>query len=46
MAKKETWTEYRFEDGIAVTVRKLSPQELAFKKRKHGKLISKKEVRG
>lgn len=43
---REKWTEYRFEDGTAVTVRKLSAQELAVEKRKHGKLISKKEVRG
>lgn len=42
---KETWTEYRFEDGTAITVRKLSAQELAWKKRKHGKLIEKKEVK-
>lgn len=42
---KETWIEYRFEDGTAITARKLSPQELAVQKRKHGKLIEKREVK-
>lgn len=43
--KKEKWTEYRFEDGHAVIVRGLSPRELAVEKRKHGKLIEKREVK-